>query len=72
MSGPGSLLTLRCITLSSLFTLRNTKGSFPVANQSQKFELFASLFPLYSSIVYDEILHIPNREFSVWVFFFYV
>lgn len=70
MSGPGSLLTLRCITLSSLFTLRNTKGSFPVANQSQKFELFASVFALYSSIVFDEILHIPNREFSVWVFFY--
>lgn len=70
MSGPGSLLTLGCITLSSLFTLRNTKGSFPVANQSQKFELFASVFALYSSIVFDEILHIPNREFSVWVFFY--
>ena len=73
MSGPGSLITIiRCITLSCLFTLRNTKGSFPVANQCQKFGLFASVFALYSSIVYDEIFHIPKREFSVLVFFFFM
>ena len=29
-----------------------------------------TVFALYSSIVYDEILHIPKREFSVWVFFY--